>query len=288
MVNVTSGSACRMSGRISRLKNMTASTFGSQSIDLMGLRFINGLTWTFDSTAGIPRLLPPGQRALIVGHQAAFNLRHGPGLPVAGQFTGQLSNAGEQLTLTAASGAVIRDFTWSDLAPWPVAADGAGPSLVLIQPLTNPDHTLPTSWRASAGTGNPGTSDAQNYASWKAANAPGQGDISDMDNDGVSLFWEYLLGGQPGPANTSLLPTAGLMNDGVNTYQTLTATLRTGTDDVAIEAEASTQLQAWDAAACVLVSRTWNADGTETVVYRHIHPWLADQRVFLRLHGTAK
>ena len=41
--------------------------------------------------------------------------------------------------------------------PWPVGADGAGFSLVLISPNGNPEHNVATSWRQSASErGTPG------------------------------------------------------------------------------------------------------------------------------------
>jgi hypothetical protein len=56
---------------------------------------------------------------------------------------------------------VIKEFVYDDTTPWPTAADGNGPSLVLIAPETNPDHTNPFNWRLSMNPGgNPGTSDA--------------------------------------------------------------------------------------------------------------------------------
>jgi len=263
---------------------------GPKRVDLMGLRFTDGITWEFDESATVPRLLLPGQRVVIAGHAAAFTHRHGAGLPLAGVFTGQIDNGGELLTLQNSSGAVVRSFTYDDIAPWPVDADGNGPSMVLIRPETNPDHSVATNWRASAATGNPGSTDAFAYASWKSANAPGQADNSDNDNDGLTLFWEYVSGGTPGVNNTGLLPVGSLesLTVGANTdtYLTLTATCRYGADDVQLSPESSTNLTAWSTTDMVLVRRIVNLDGTESFTWRHARPWQSDQRVMMRLRAA--
>jgi hypothetical protein len=71
---------------------------------------------------------------------------------VLGPFSGTLNNAGEELVVTSASQGTIRSFIYDDAAPWPVAADGTGPSLVLVDPETNPDHAIASNWAASART----------------------------------------------------------------------------------------------------------------------------------------
>ncbi len=262
---------------------------GTKRVDLMGLRFTDGLTWEFDETASVPRLLLPGQRALVVGHAAAFMHRHGTGLPVAGVFTGQLDNGGELLTLQNGSGAVVRSFIYDDIAPWPVAADGSGPSMVLIRPETNPAHGVATNWRASYGTGNPGGPDAFAYASWKAANASGQAESADADNDGLTTFWEYVSGGTPGNNNSNLLAAGALesvtVGPDTDLYQTLTATVRYGADDVELFPESSADLTTWSTSDMVLLRRTVNGDGTESFTWRHARPWQTDSRVFMRLRG---
>ena len=63
--------------------------------------------------------------------------------------------------LEGPGGVPIKDFTYDDIAPWPLSADGLGRSLVLIAPRTNPDPNDPFNWRPSTvNGGNPGTTDA--------------------------------------------------------------------------------------------------------------------------------
>ncbi len=263
---------------------------GPKQVDLMGLRFTDGLTWTFDATATVPRLLLPGQRVLVVGNTAAFVHRHGAGRPVAGQFSGQIDNGGELLTLQNSGGTVIRSFTYDDLAPWPAEADGSGPSMVLVHPELNPDHSIAVNWRASFGTGNPGGSDAFTYANWKAVYAPGQADDADDDNDGLTTFWEYATGGTPGVNNSNLLPTSGLESVTVSgtpgTYPTLTAIIRTGAEDLQLFPESGPSLTSWSSSDMVLLRYTVNGDGTDTWTWRHARPWKSDIRLFMRLRGV--
>lgn len=124
---------------------------GTKGVDLMGVKFDTGVSWTFDGTATAPRLLAPGARVRLVGNPAAYALRYGAGHVVAGSFAGSLTNSGETLVLRAASGEVIRSFTYSDVAPWPLEPDGTGAVLALRSPLSVPDHNVAANWMAKYG-----------------------------------------------------------------------------------------------------------------------------------------
>lgn len=139
---------------------------GPRSVDLTGVRFVAGVDFTFTGSAIIQ--LAAGGRVLVVRNAAAFQSRYGTGGPVAGTFTvdKSLANEGDRLTLLDRGGQVIRDFTYDDHWPWPPEADGAGPSLTLINPLDNPDHALAENWRPSREFGgSPGGGDALTYTS---------------------------------------------------------------------------------------------------------------------------
>jgi hypothetical protein len=266
---------------------MELENIGPRLVDLSGIRFNEGVSWVFDASATVPRLLAPGARVLVVGHREAFARRYGAGLPVAGVFSGQLDNGGEMIGLVDAGGAVIRRFAYGDQAPWPADADGNGPSLVLMRPERNPDPGIAANWRLSASTGNPGAGDAVRYADWKQANAPGAGDASDGDGDGMALFMEYALGGSPGRPDTGLLPVAGVeavvAAGGEVLYQTISVTVPPGRDDAVFGAETSTGLATWDGMGVVEVRRLREADGTEVVTWRSVVPLEAVAREFLRV-----
>ena len=79
---------------------------------------------------------------------------------VLGPFTGNLSNEGGTLRLRKPSDAIVQEVSWNDHAPWPIAPDGTGHSLVLARP--------------SYGEGNPCAWDAVH----RAAVLPGAGDVA--------------------------------------------------------------------------------------------------------------
>jgi hypothetical protein len=135
---------------------------GTETIDLFGVNFVQGITFAFPSLT-----LLPNERAVVARNEAGFLARN-PGLAsslVAGEYgigdTYKLDNGGEPIILTAADGSEIRSFTYDDVFPWPESPDGFGPSLVLIAPESDPDHDLAANWRPSTMSGGaPGASDA--------------------------------------------------------------------------------------------------------------------------------
>ncbi len=128
---------------------------GATELDLGGVGFTNGLSFTF------PRgqTLAPGRFAVLVSDREAFTNRY-PGVPVAGVYTGKLSNGGERVTLVHATGEPIFDVTYGDGAPWPASPDGTGFSLVPVNPAAASDPAQASSWRASSQVGgSPGADD---------------------------------------------------------------------------------------------------------------------------------
>jgi hypothetical protein len=115
---------------------------------LDGVQFVDGVTYDFGS--GPANDLAPGEQSFLVGNAEAFAFRFGTAARIAGQFTGSLSDGGEQLRLLAADDSVIAEFTYDDKVPWPEAADGDGSALELINPSSKPDSNLGANWRAVA------------------------------------------------------------------------------------------------------------------------------------------
>ncbi|MCU0917378.1 MAG: lamin tail domain-containing protein [Planctomycetes bacterium] len=119
-----------------------------ESINLNLVRFTRGIEYTFPSVE-----LPPGTYCLIVKDVAAFEAKYGSKLPVAGQYTGSLSNAGERLELVDAASRVIQSFTYSD--DWYGSTDGSGYSLTVKAPKTSDEDSLNEegAWRPSPTVG---------------------------------------------------------------------------------------------------------------------------------------
>ena len=128
---------------------------GTQPMNLRGSRFTNGIDFTFGDYT-----LNAGARVLVVRNQAAFESRYGTGKPIAGTYTGALSDGGERVRLLGTFGEVVHDFTYSD--GWYPQTDGQGWSLTII----DPNGALAAwgtkdGWRASEpANGTPGTTDS--------------------------------------------------------------------------------------------------------------------------------
>jgi hypothetical protein len=65
-----------------------------------------------------------------------------------GNWTGTLQNDGETLVLKTAQGRELDRLTYDDFEPWPIAADGYGPSLERVNPAWAGNTSL--NWTASA------------------------------------------------------------------------------------------------------------------------------------------
>ncbi len=111
-------------------------------VDLEGIRFTDGITYTFGSM-----MLEPGERVVLAGVPDALAVRYGAIDNVVGPYQGNLSNAGERLTLTAPDGSVLASLEFDDAHPWPARADGVGSTLELVS--LDADVADPRSWRAS-------------------------------------------------------------------------------------------------------------------------------------------
>ncbi len=207
---------------------------GDDPIDLRGVEFIRGITFDFDQHDTRPlSVLAPGERIVLVGKSDDFAIDY-PGIPIAGEFIGDLSNTGENLTLLAADDSTIRDFRYNDKLPWPTSPDGNGFALVLIAPEDNPDHQLATSWRSSTSTGgNPTTSDAISFTGDPNA---------DLDSDGMTAFLEYALGSDDTTFN---LPREVYQLTGPPNALNFSMQKNLSADDARITIQTSNDLNTW-------------------------------------------
>ncbi|MBI5385503.1 MAG: lamin tail domain-containing protein [Verrucomicrobia bacterium] len=130
---------------------------GTNTLQLGALTFTAGITFTF--TNGTQ--LGPGQFFVLARNVAAFQSKY-PGVAVHGVYSGRLDNGGETLRLATPGGSTVFDVTYRDRAPWPLAADGYGLSVVVPGPSGAPPNSdNGAHWRASAQAGgSPGADDA--------------------------------------------------------------------------------------------------------------------------------
>ena len=73
---------------------------------------------------------------------------------VMGNFELGLDAAGERVRLFDSNGLLVDEVEYDDEDPWPVEADGNGPTLELIHPSL--DNNKASNWEASTGNGTPG------------------------------------------------------------------------------------------------------------------------------------
>ena len=145
---------------------------GAAPLEVGGVAFIAGITYTFPSGT----VIPSGGYVVLVRNEARF-LERFPGCTPFGTYADRLNNAGEVLTLASGS-EVLWSFSFDDALPWRPEADGDGLSLQRPAP-TMPGHD-PLTWTAAAPTPCAGLSGA------------------DTDSDGLPDYWESLFGATDG------------------------------------------------------------------------------------------
>ena len=158
-------------------------------VDLSGCYFDTGITYTFaDGTR-----IQPNARIVLPRRSSAFAVRH-PGVATVAEYyvpnVNVLADSGEEISLVSPSGKDIQRFTYDDKFPWPTQPDGTGRSLVLISPLSKPDHGDPLSWRASlSNDGSPGFSEGTPFTGSPTADTDHDG-LSDLVEAGIGLDGE--------------------------------------------------------------------------------------------------
>ena len=173
---------------------------GTEPIDLDGFRLVGAVQ--FDFTDGF-HTVAPGETILVVRNLAAFIERY-PflGATIAGEYSGNFSNAGEGIILLGPADEPILDFEYRQ--EWQPETDGQGFSLAIVDPLAEPESWgLEESWTASADfDGTPGVVDGglptgglQWAGDW---NQDGAVDIADA----VALLFQLFDGdGRPLPCD---------------------------------------------------------------------------------------
>jgi hypothetical protein len=121
--------------------------------DIGGYRLSGDIDFTFPPGT----ILPGGGFAVVAKTPASLMSELQIPGPL-GPFVGTLKQAGT-IRLNDRAGAVLLEVPYSNLPPWPVAADGTGNSLVLARPSHGEGN--PLAWSASAYKGgSPGTPNA--------------------------------------------------------------------------------------------------------------------------------
>ena len=132
------------------------------NVDLFSYRFDDGIDFEFayndDDT------LAPGDFAVVVDDIDAFSAQHDTNnIRISGEFSGDLSNGGEEIDLEFNNIDLI-SFTYDDKRNWPQAADGGGHSIVPLDSAMDTQESgsldYGGNWRASTYyEGSPGVED---------------------------------------------------------------------------------------------------------------------------------
>ena len=117
------------------LHNTTAST-----VDLSLWKLRGGIDYSFPNGASIPA----GGFLVIAQTPSTILSQHG--VAALGPWVGALNGEGERVTLRDPSDGVVDDVDFRSEFPWPIAANGDGPSMQLVNPSL--DNDLGSSWRA--------------------------------------------------------------------------------------------------------------------------------------------
>ncbi len=129
---------------------------GTNRADLTGLRFTDGVDFTFPSM-----MLETGEYVVVVANPAAFQSRYDTnGIMIAGAFTGALNNNGERVVLDDGKGSPLCAFSYDSGRGWPLATAGAGHALVPLDPAHGAGLDYGGNWRAGTFLhGSPGRAD---------------------------------------------------------------------------------------------------------------------------------
>jgi len=123
---------------------------GPSALSLLGVKFTDGILFNFTGSAVTN--LAAGASVVVVRNAAAFVSRYGGAVPVAGQYTGLLENAGENIRLEDATGEKILEFAYDN--DWYPITDGLGFSLVIVNEAAPWDTWgWKSSWRPSSREG---------------------------------------------------------------------------------------------------------------------------------------
>jgi hypothetical protein len=116
--------------------------------------FTTGINYTFAGET----ILEPDHFIVLASNRDEFNIRYN--FMPYGEYSGQLDNGGEWLTLCDAASDTILAVLYDDNDPWPTSPDGDGYSLAPAEINPQGDPNDPAYWRPSyAVHGSPGRDD---------------------------------------------------------------------------------------------------------------------------------
>ncbi len=200
----------------------------TETFHLGGWR-LDGADFEFDAGT----VIGPGEYRVVAADRQVYAHTHTNSEAVVGELDGSLDNGGETLRLLAPVGSnaweVVDEVTYDDDAPWPVEADGFGPSLQLID--VSRDNNRIGNWAVGTDPtlpGGPGAPYTPGAANSTAAALPEfpllwinevmpSNTSTIADNEGEYEPWVELYNGGGGAVN--LADGYALSDDGTNVMQ---------------------------------------------------------------------
>ncbi len=139
--------------------------FSNAIIQLEGLTFTNGITYTFDDLLLFPAATSPANYMVIAQNANAFQNQYN--IAAQGDYVGSLANEGETIRLEDFFGNLVDEVSYDNASPWSIEPGQGTYSLALID--HNLDNNLASSWCIQ-----------DNIVSPKQPNS-----FSDSDGDGI-------------------------------------------------------------------------------------------------------
>ena len=115
---------------------------GDEAVSLAGWEFTDGVDYTFPSGT----VIEPGAYLVVAHDQNHLKQIYGT-IPVIGNYSGTLANAGEYLRLEDARGNLVDSVHYQVQGDWPDWTNGGGSSMELVNP--EMDNSKASAWRDS-------------------------------------------------------------------------------------------------------------------------------------------
>ena len=225
---------------------------GAQTVNMSGYTFSQGITFT----AGPNTLVPAG--GYIVFAIDSMVMVNVYGYTGAYEFTGGLSNAGEDITIVDANGVTIDSVNYDDAAPWPTGfgagqPDGGGASLILCDYTT--DNNNGANWSVAT------TATGSNINGFDVFGSPGAANVCVFECP--SAFSIAACDSYTVPSGNATYTTSGVYMDtilgstGCDSIMTITLTINIPTTSTDIQTACDSLV--WN-------GMTYNTSGTNTWV----------------------
>jgi hypothetical protein len=99
---------------------------GTETLDLSGVKVVEGVEFEFEEGS----TLAPGHCLVLVAERSGFVEAYGEKINIGGEYSGKLSNGGENIRLESSGGVTIQEIGYSD--KWYDETDGGNKALVAV------------------------------------------------------------------------------------------------------------------------------------------------------------